>query len=133
MISKEEAYQLTGETEISEGGFERFDFYLYCRQQGTWVEEVTRRTGGDRSYLNRLNPVDQLTADFPPTLLLHGDQDTDVPYEQSVRMHRKLKELHVVSELVTISGGDHVFDRKFASPDVQAAFEKTVSFLREHL
>jgi pectinesterase len=44
-----------------------------------------------------------------PTLFLHGDKDTLVPYQQSLDMHRKLKAAGVETELYTGEGGAHGF------------------------
>jgi acetyl esterase/lipase len=41
----------------------------------------------DESRLNRRN----VSEKYPPTLLLHGDKDTDVPFEQSEQMAQELK------------------------------------------
>ncbi|MBA9084854.1 acetyl esterase/lipase [Fontibacillus solani] len=116
---------------VSEGSWDRYDYYIYCRQTGRWVEEVT---GLDRvkdlEALQSFSPVLHLTKDYPPTMLLHGNCDTDVPYEQSVMMYEKLQQVGVTSELITIDGGDHVFDQNFYCPAVQDAFQKVNAFLR---
>ena len=36
-------------------------------------------------------PVKHVTPDYPPTMLIHGTEDTDVPYEQSVMMAEQFK------------------------------------------
>ena len=84
----------------------RSRFYLYCRQQGLWPRHVTgfdpdRQPEAFAPYC----PVQNVIPDYPPTLLLHGDQDTDVPYEQSVLMAAALQQAGVEHELVTIPGG----------------------------
>lgn len=40
----------------------------------------------------------------PPTLLLHGTEDTDVPYAQSVIMAKALRSAGVAHDLVTMRG-----------------------------
>jgi len=80
-----------------------------------------------------LIPIQNVTEDYPPTLLLHGDHDTDVPYEQSVLMYEKLQEKGISSDLITIEGADHVFDQYFHNPDVQQAFTEVIHFLKKHL
>ncbi|MNI13463.1 Carboxylesterase LipF [compost metagenome] len=119
---------------VSEGSWNRFDYYVYCRQTGRWVEEVT---GLDRvkdlEALQLFSPVLQLTSDYPPTMLLHGNSDTDIPYEQSVMMYEKLQQAGVTSELITIDGGDHAFDQNFYCPVVQDAFQRVNAFLRHFL
>ena len=51
-----------------------------------------------------------VTKEYPPTLLLHGEQDTDVPCAQSVAMAAELKRVGVEHELATYAGGIHGFD-----------------------
>src|SRR5262249_27642927 len=41
-----------------------------------------------------------------PVLLIHGDHDTELPSEQSLRMHEALQKANRHVELVIISGGD---------------------------
>ncbi len=44
---------------------------------------------------------------MPPYLLIHGDKDEQVPYEQSPRFLELLKKHGNLCELLTISGGGH--------------------------
>jgi dipeptidyl aminopeptidase/acylaminoacyl peptidase len=54
-------------------------------------------------------PVKNVSKDYPPTLLIHGDKDTDVPYEQSVMMAEEFKRHGVPFEFVTIPDSGHGF------------------------
>lgn len=56
-----------------------------------------------------ISPVLYATPDDPPTLLIHGDADELVNISHSVRMQEELQGAGVVSEFVTIPGGDHGF------------------------
>ncbi|WP_152393104.1 alpha/beta hydrolase [Paenibacillus guangzhouensis] len=134
MINRESALKHIGDKEITTGNWDRFDFYLYCRQQGVWIQEITRmdRTN-DFSRLMEFNPIHHVTTDYPPTILLHGDQDTDVPYEQSLLMYEKLKEKGVDTKLITMEGADHVFDHQFEDPTVQRAFNEILEFLKTYM
>lgn len=132
IVSPNEAYNSVGRTETTDGPWSRFNFYLFCRQQGVWVEEVTGLNRHD-DRLRMYNPIYNLSEDYPPTLFLHGDKDTDVPYEQSIMLYDKLKNLDVNTELVTIHNGDHGFDHNFNEPNVQFAFKKVVAFLQRHM
>ena len=129
-----EAEQSLSDSEVTEGSWERFSYYLWCRQQGTWVETVTGLDRDiDSELLRRYNPIDNISKEFPPTLFLHGDKDTDVPYEQSLMMYEALRKVGIQTDLVTVNGTDHVFDQKNNDPQVKSAFEKTVGFLKKHL
>jgi len=134
IIKREKALEYLGNHEITNGEWNRFNFYVYCRQNGVWVQEVTKmNTVLDIKLLKQYNTIDNIKSNYPPTLFLHGDQDTDVPYEQSVIMYKKLKETGIETELITIKDADHVFDQNFNDLQVQRAFEKIINFLKKHL
>ncbi|MDD2481992.1 MAG: prolyl oligopeptidase family serine peptidase, partial [Lutispora sp.] len=130
IITWDSAYNYVGHNEISEGAIERFIFYLYCRQNGVWINEITGHDPiNDKSQLLIYNPVSNITTEYPPTLLLHGTSDTDVPYEQSIIMNERLKRAGVKSEILIINGAEHLFDKNFNNLDVKNAFERVVAFL----
>jgi acetyl esterase/lipase len=135
IISKQAAYNAVGEEVISNdmGQDNRMLFYLYCRQQGLWPKEVTGHDpNAEPGVLDLFCPIRNVTTEYPPTLLLHGDADTDVPYEQSVMMVDELKQVGVEHELITISSGGHLFDEVgIEDPTVASAFEKVLEFLEQ--
>lgn len=77
-----------------------------------------------------VSPILFVTKDDPPTLLIHGDADRLVPIRQSERMHAALKEAGVVTEFVTIPGGDHGFSVPEHS---RRATELMVAWFERHL
>ena len=83
-------------------------FYQFCRQTGGWPEAVSTWNPIDEAakffpYM----PVKNVTPEYPPTFLVHGTRDTDVPYKQSVMMAEQLKQHGVKHELASIAGGEH--------------------------
>lgn len=60
-----------------------------------------------RAVLHDASPINHLTADAPPCLLIHGTVDVSVLYSQSVNFQSRMKELGVPCEIVTIPGGEH--------------------------
>ncbi len=109
-------------------------FYLYCRQNGIWPQAVSGHDPAtEAEFFVPYCPLQNVATDYPPTLLLHGDQDTDVPYEQSVLMAEALTQQNVTHELVTMAGYDHGFDGDMADPTVQGAFAKVLAFLDTHM
>lgn len=54
-----------------------------------------------------VSPVYHVTADDPPTLIIHGDADTLVPIQQAQLVIDKLKAAGVEAELVTKPGAGH--------------------------
>jgi dipeptidyl aminopeptidase/acylaminoacyl peptidase len=109
-------------------------FYLYCRQQGVWTKEVAGYDPvQDREALIPYCPRWQVRAAFPPTLLLHGDADDDVPYEQSVLMAEALVKAGIPHRLLTIPHGEHMFDLRLEDPVIETAFTEVLAFLAERL
>lgn len=143
LVSEAEALSVIGTTPLSHSPTRanlgpdepnRSRFYLYCRQRGLWPLAATGHDPvAERAALLPYCPLAQVTADYPPTLLLHGDEDTDVPYEQSVMMAAALANAGVEHGLITIAGGEHVFDWREHDPVVDAAFERVLAFLNRHL
>ena len=83
-------------------------YYRGLRQTGTWSREVTgidviREPG----KLNHYCPVKLIKPDYPPILMIHGTEDTDVPYSCSVDMARELKKHGVSHELISIPNAEH--------------------------
>jgi acetyl esterase/lipase len=112
----------------------RSTFYLYCRQQGLWPREVVGHDPAvDPGAFVPLCPVRNVDLDYPPTLLLHGDQDTDVPYEQSVLMSAALHQRGIEHELLTQVGEGHVFDAEMEDPAVARQLAHVLAFLDRHV
>ena len=62
----------------------------------------------DRPEVARLvSPLQNITKDDPPFLMIHGDKDDQVPLEQSERLHARLREVGIPAELHVITGAGH--------------------------
>ena len=55
----------------------------------------------------RANPVTYVSAEAPPFLIIHGDQDPLVPYQQSLLLYEALVEAKVPVLLYTVAGEGH--------------------------
>jgi acetyl esterase/lipase len=55
-----------------------------------------------REAAQRASPLTRVSADAPPTLILHGSRDTTVPPDQGVRLDRALRGVGVDSTLVML-------------------------------
>ncbi len=120
--------------EVSEAdGEERWRFYRYCRQRGTWPREVSGLDPvADRDALDAFCPVRHVSGAFPPALLLHGDRDRDVPYQESVAMVEALWAVGVEAELVTVPRCGHLFEQ-VGTAQAREAFERVLGFVRVRL
>ena len=68
-----------------------------------------------------ISPLLFVTPDDPPTLLIHGDEDTLVRLRHSELIYAELQSENVESELIVIPGGDHGFRRAEDRAQAQAA------------
>jgi acetyl esterase/lipase len=137
LISKEDAEKGVGGKVWTgvEGtdGKARGRYYHYLRQNGLWTKQVT---GFDpekgKEKLDPYCPVRNVSSEYPPTLLIHGTEDTDVPYELSAAMAKELERRKVKHELVTVRRAGHGLsggDRK----QVDEAHKKALAFIRGYL
>lgn len=137
LVPKEEAASGVGKQVLtgSEPGYDgkaRGRYYLHLRQNGLWTKEVTGFDPADKAKLDPYCPVRNITKDYPPTMLVHGTVDTDVPYELSAAMEKELANHKVPHELVTVRNAGHGLsggDPKL----VEEAHAKALKFIRDHL
>jgi acetyl esterase/lipase len=137
LVSEEKACKVVGGSVVSStpGQHNRNLFYLYCRQQGLWPKAVTGHDPDtEPGVFEPFCPIRNVTPEFPPTLLLHGDKDTDVPYEQSVMMAEELACIGIEHELITIPNSGHGFDfAGIKNPVVVEAFQQVLRFLGRYI
>jgi acetyl esterase/lipase len=138
-VSTEKAYNVIGDSIISntpqfliDG---RSQFYLYCRQQGLWPQKVSGHDpDSEKLWFSGYEPLRNISKNYPPTLLLHGEKDTDVPFEQSFLMSEELKQQGVEFEFINNPDWGHGFDfAGLKDPAVKDAFNKVLKFLEKHL
>jgi acetyl esterase/lipase len=82
-----------------------FDYRELDAASNLWVPvtapEKLRRITSD------ISPISHISADDPPTLILHGDRDELVPLQQSQTFVEKLKGAGVEAKLVIKEGAGH--------------------------
>jgi acetyl esterase/lipase len=74
---------------------------------GSRVTETTPKTSVEYKAAWDASPINYVSADSSPFLLIHGDADKTVPFSQSEMMEAALKKAGVPVKLVTVKGGDH--------------------------
>jgi acetyl esterase/lipase len=132
-VSKDEAYASVGSTCVCEGAGSRGKFSLYCRQNGVWPQEVTgHNPDTEPKWFDRYCPVRNVSEKYPPTVLIHGTADTDVPYVESDDMDKALAHFHVPHKFISVPGGGHVLYGVAASDSTQI-YEEALAFVKEHV
>jgi acetyl esterase/lipase len=135
-LSRDEAYEQVAGPPIADERDRAGDggaFYQYCRQQGTWPTAVSGwDPERDADAFRVFMPLANVSSDYPPTLLVHGDRDTDVPVEQSELMAAEFAQHAVEHRLMSVAGGEHGLEDVDPS-EVDAIEREAADFLRQHL
>ncbi|MEO8129341.1 MAG: prolyl oligopeptidase family serine peptidase [Bryobacteraceae bacterium] len=63
--------------------------------------------GAEQRLYREASPLMHVSPKSAPILLIHGDADASVPYEQSEMMEKALRSAGVPTELMRIPGGQH--------------------------
>ena len=80
------------------------------------------------------SPITHVTVDDPPFLLVHGDNDPVVSFDQAEGFLAKLKEKEVASELVVIEEGNHGFGTgEPGKINNEAYFDGLIKFFDQYL
>jgi acetyl esterase/lipase len=91
------------------------------------------KTSAQYKLYRDASPVEYVSADDPPTLIIHGDADEAVPLAQAEALVAKLRAVNVPVELVVVPGGGHGArfpGKRAGSPDYIGA---TVRWFDQHL
>ena len=90
---------------------------------------IGAKLGEDKEKCQAVSPVQYVSKDDPPFLILHGDRDTLVPYAQSVELNDLLVKQGVETTLQRLPGAGH------GGPSFQlpAVIQLANSFFDKHL
>lgn len=94
-----------------------------------WKEQFGPASGEDEA-LEAISPAEHADAFRAPVLLLHGEDDTVVPIEQSERMERALERAGKEVRLVRLDGEDHWLSRGETRLEALRAIG---AFIEQHL
>lgn len=102
--------------------------------------EIQNSVFGMQEYIQSLakaaSPVNYVSSDDPPFLIIHGAEDALVPLSQSQLFFDQLQASGVSSELVVVQNAGHGFapvDGKIISPNRREITQKMVNFFIETL
>lgn len=99
------------------------------------MERLPTTPDGEKLY-TVASPISHVSSSSPPVLLLHGDSDDTVPFEQSVAMEGALQRASVPVKLVRVAGGEHGPNFGTAGkphPDLPKILGETVTWLNDYL
>jgi len=86
---------------------------------------------------SQASPVSYVTPDDPPVLILHGEKDTLVPFNQAVRFAEKLKLVGNACALIKVKNAEHGFVPmpllSEITPSLEGIYFLTVAHLARYL
>jgi acetyl esterase/lipase len=83
----------------------------------------------NRDTLDQNSPINHVTSDDAPMLLLHGTDDLWVPQDQSVRMAHALKLARVNHQLIIVEHARHGFEAWVNYPRTRDLLPEILAFL----
>lgn len=82
----------------------RYLIYLYARGQNEWLNLLGITHSTDSKY--NLSPKQLQT--FPPTFIVHGKNDPDVPFSEATHLERNIPQ----TKMIALDDDSHDFDRE---------------------
>ena len=80
----------------------------------------------DSVFAASVSPNHYVSMSSPPTLIIHGDADPTVPYQQSVLLYKQFQTVGVKSDFISVPGGLHGKFSKEQTIDVNKAILKFI-------
>jgi dipeptidyl aminopeptidase/acylaminoacyl peptidase len=102
-------YGTPGNVALGRSTLENFKAPFDFQEIDEKTREFVRITDEERilDIGRKISPINHVSSDDPPTLIIHGDADKLVPIQQAELVIDKLKEAHVPAELVVKAGKGH--------------------------
>ena len=101
------------------------DFAAFFAETESWMAAASVTEYGDpradAEMLYDLSPLHRMHEVLAPTLLVHGEQDTNVPVIESVRAHDALSVAGVPTELLLLPGEGHTIVGRAARIELSKA------------
>lgn len=94
-------------------------------QIATWFDGVPNRLEIART----LSAITCIHSPVPAVITIHGERDQDIPYAQSVALHRVLDRVGAPNQLVRIGAGHG----NFTSAQASYAYTRVFRFINERL
>jgi len=111
-------YGRPGENALGKGPLQTFHSVFDFREIDSRGRTITPITDPQQilEVGRKISPVNHITPDDPPTLIIHGDKDSVVPIQQSESIIEKLQAAAIPCRLIVRPGADHGW--KDYTPDI---------------
>ena len=100
------------------------------------MDRLPNGVAGDEKLYRTASPIVHVSGSSPPVLLLHGDSDDTVAFEQSVAMESALRRASVPVKLIRVKDGEHgpnFGTPQAPHPQLPQVLSEIVGWLDQHL
>jgi acetyl esterase/lipase len=108
-----------------------------ARAQAAITKLIGATPQEDPGGYRRASPITYVSPGDPPILIVHGDSDTLVPFEQSKRMLDAYLRAGLTATLVKVENANHDFERRDPDKPLSISIEQihamTAEFFRKQL
>jgi acetyl esterase/lipase len=117
------------------------DLTVSAKQFPTDTDQVvTKFIGGTETekpaLYRKASPIFYVSKDDPPLLLVHGERDDGVPFDQSVRMFESYRRAGLPVEFIAVENSGHDFEQvgtSALSPSLETIHQRTIDFFKHYL
>ena len=84
----------------------------------------------------RASPITYVSVSSPPLLLVQGDKDEMVPYDQALRMKQRYESVGATVEFISVQNAGHDFKAAAnlpISPSIEEIHQRTIDFFKKYL
>ena len=96
------------------------------------IMNVLNKNEFNEKLLKNASPINYLSPNSPPIMLVHGTVDNFVPFSQAEIFYEKAKELGLKTRFVKIDGGGHVLEFSYL-PRMPELKKEITKFIQENL
>lgn len=96
--------------------------------QGSSVKKWLGDAYDISKFIESVSPYYYVSENSPPIIIVHGNADPIVPYEQSLMLYERLKAFNIKTEMITIKDGQH---GQFSKEENTFLNERIWDFLEE--
>lgn len=87
----------------------------------------------NQNMAHKLSPAEYVGSTSPPVLLLHGDQDSILPYQNSLYMMEVARQHNANIDLLTVTNGQHQFKGQNIHPTLNEINQIAGKFIIKNL
>ena len=103
------------------------------KNRGKWMSFLGGPREENVELAALLSPAEHLSAGSPPVLLIHGDKDQVLSYDNSVYMIRVAEKAGADVQLLTVTNGLHGFQGDQISPSNQEINRQSAGYILQKL